>query len=171
MLSFEAFKFAIGLLEKHGICYYVFGGLALDGLRGSWTRDHGDLDIYIVEQDLERFCDVMGSAGYPCTKRESMYFIDKDPLKMGIVILSQDEAHYISKGNKTLAYYPKPVFSEVGYGRIRDVAFRVAPNEVLAFEAQHSRFPEDKEFGMRLPCDPVLFGQIRSTVLRASRHQ
>jgi hypothetical protein len=169
MLSTGALKFAVDLLEEHRIHYYVFGGFALDGLRGAITRQHADLDIYVLEDDLQKFCKVMESAGYPCIKRENMYFIDKEPLKIGIVVLSKDTENYVSRGNKTLAFYPKPIFSKVAHGRIKDITFRVAPNEVLAFEAQHSRFSKDKNFGTTLPCNTQSFSSIQSHTLRASR--
>jgi hypothetical protein len=169
MLSTDALKFTVDLLEEHHIHYYVFGGFALDGLRGAVTRPHDDLDIYVLEDDLEKFCKVMESAGYPCIKRENMYFIDKEPLKIGIVVLCKDAENYISRGNKTLAFYPALMFSKEAHGRIKDIVFRIAPNEVLAFEAQHSRFSEDKNFGTKLSHNTQLFNNIQSHTLRASR--
>jgi hypothetical protein len=41
-----------GVLAKHGIPYWLFGGWAVDFHAGSVTRSHDDLDIAVWSKDL-----------------------------------------------------------------------------------------------------------------------
>ena len=111
----------------------------------------------------------MNSNRYPCIKRENMYFIDRDALKVGIVILTKEKNTCIAYGNKTLEIYPSKIFTKEQYGKINGIKFRIVPNEVLAFESQYSKYPEDRRFGINLPYNKALFNQIEHTVLRSSR--
>jgi phosphorylcholine metabolism protein LicD len=173
MFTFTNLKSIISLLEKNKINYYVFGGIALDGLRGSITREHSDLDLFIYEDDLEKFFEVMKSKKYTFTKRENMYFLDetnknnKNNLKIGVLALTKEKNNYIVNGNKTLEVYPAEIFSKENQGEINKLKFSLAPNEVLAFESQYSKHPDDKKLGTELPCDKILFKKIKYTALRA----
>lgn len=38
-------------LEKESVEYFVIGGIAVDGLKGDFHRDHGDVDLLVWEKD------------------------------------------------------------------------------------------------------------------------
>lgn len=61
MTSFEQFKEIITLCKNNKIKYWVFGGYALEGIRGKVTRKHGDVDVYIHTQDVQRFLGLFNS--------------------------------------------------------------------------------------------------------------
>ncbi len=166
MLLFKDLKSIILLLEKNKITYYVFGGIALEGLRETMSREHGDLDLYIKDKDLEKFCKIMSAKKYSCKKRERMYFFEKNMIKIGVVILTKEKRAYISNGNKTRAIYPEKIFATKNYGKINKIIFCIAPNEVLAFESKYSRYPEDKKYGTKLPKNKILFKKIKYEILR-----
>ncbi len=166
MVNFNLFKKTISLLEKHKISFWVFGGFALDGLRGKITREHGDIDIYVKENDISKLETLFPPEKYIFYKKEKMYYIKSQELKIGIVPLSKEGDTVTAHGNKTLARYPKEMFSMSIYGAINSFKFKIVPREVLFLESQYSRFESDKSFGQNIQIDKKLFNKIRTTKIR-----
>lgn len=52
------------LLAQARIPHWLFGGWAVDFHVGRITRDHGDIEFFIWEQDGSRAADLMEAAGY-----------------------------------------------------------------------------------------------------------
>jgi hypothetical protein len=169
MTSLQSLKKYLNLLENRNFAYWVFGGYALDGLRGKITREHGDIDIYLAEKDINEFISFMNALEYPLVQRENMYFLDVDNLSIGVVILREEEYQFVALGNKTQAYYPKELFNNTHSGSIDDVEFPIVPNEILKLESEFSRYEKDREFGMNLVVNNDLYSQIKIIKIRDSR--
>jgi phosphorylcholine metabolism protein LicD len=147
MIDLKLFKEFLKLLEDNKIEYWIFGGMALDGLRGKLSRPHEDIDIYIYYRDSKKLLD-LASKKYECYKKGNMYLIKKDGLKIDIILLAKNESNYISYGNRAIAYYPKELFQDTIRVKIQDTNFRIAPIEVLVFESKYSKDKFDKKFGL-----------------------
>jgi Aminoglycoside-2''-adenylyltransferase len=59
-----------GVLAKHKIPYWLFGGWAVDFHAGSVTRSHDDLDIAVWPNDYERIAELLASDGWQHTPEE-----------------------------------------------------------------------------------------------------
>ena len=165
MITLDTFRKTIDLLKENDLQYWVFGGFALDGLRGRLTREHSDIDIYLNEKDLAALTDSFGP-GYKVYKRENMYFVESTELKLGIVLLTAEGDQIIVHGNKTLAKYPKELFARDNFANIDDVRFRIAPNEALVLESQFSKHESDKVFAKQIHCNKQLYDRIETVRLR-----
>jgi hypothetical protein len=166
MVSFNTFKKNIELLEKNKIKYWVFGGFALDGVRGELTREHSDIDIYLFSEDLNKLLSLFNSDSYKCFKRESMHFIESDDLKIGVVLLTKENNKMIANGNKTLVKFPCGIFKNKSIAAIDNFTFQIAPNEVLAIDSKYSINNSDRTFGAGLKYDEFLFNQIKIIKIR-----
>jgi lincosamide nucleotidyltransferase A/C/D/E len=54
----------LGLMEASSIGVCLDGGWGIDALLGEQTREHGDLDIIVRDEDVTRLVAVTGAAGY-----------------------------------------------------------------------------------------------------------
>ncbi len=54
----------LDLLPQAGISVWLDGGWGVDALLGEQTRPHNDLDIVLKCEDVARFMQVMGDAGF-----------------------------------------------------------------------------------------------------------
>ena len=59
-----------GVLGKHKIPYWLFGGWAVDFHAGSVTRSHDDLDIAVWSKDHERIAELLATDGWQHTPQE-----------------------------------------------------------------------------------------------------
>jgi phosphorylcholine metabolism protein LicD len=166
MIDFYNFKNTIELLEKNNIRFWVFGGFALDGMRGKITREHGDIDIYLDSDDLTKLKNIFSSKEYNFYKREKMYFVESSELKLGIVILTKENDLIIANGNKTIAKYPKEFFSKNTNVSIDSFTFRIVPFEILFLESNFSRFEKDKLFGQKIKINQKLYNKIETMKIR-----
>jgi phosphorylcholine metabolism protein LicD len=166
MINFDAFKDTIKLLEKNKVQYWVFGGFALDGLRGKITREHNDIDIYLHSDDLSKLKQLSNSKRYRFYKRENMYFIESTELKLGVVILTEEDNLIVAHGNKTLAKYPKEIFSKDMLVSIGTLQFRIVPLEILYLESKFSKFETDKTYGRTIKINKKLFNKIKTIKIR-----
>lgn len=151
------------MLKRNKIEYWVFGGFALDGIRGKITRNHEDIDIYLHSTDLDKLIDLFNSENHKFYKREEMYFVESAGLKLEIVILTDEKDMIIANGNHTRVRYPKEMFSKDNDVSIDGFAFRIVPNEVLVLESEFSISKEDKGYGAGLEYDKKLFNKIQTT--------
>ncbi len=166
MVSFSTFQDTIELFRKNEIRFWVFGGFALDGIRGKITREHSDIDIYLVSDDLDKVLVLFQSDDYSCYKREVMYFIESADLKIGIIVLTEEDDKIIAHGNKTLVKFPKDIFLHDNTVSLNNMSFRIVPNEAIALDSKFSTHASDKSFGTKLKYDSALFRQIEIIKMR-----
>jgi phosphorylcholine metabolism protein LicD len=161
MFTFSSLKRLIILLKKNNIRYWIFGGIALEGLRGMITRKHDDIDIYIHKKDLKRFLNILYSKSHAIIKRKKMYFVKDKKLSLGIIVMTEDKRYYVSNGNKTYAKYPKTIFKKDKIANIKGTEFRIVPIEILVFETKYSDHKSDRLFASRLRYDKDLLKKIK----------
>ncbi len=162
----KSFKNVIKTFNNNDIHYWVYGGIALDGIREKISREHDDLDIYLHTIDFEKTLEILCAEKYSCFNKGNMYLATKDDIKIDIVLLSEDSSQYVVKGNKTIARYPRNMFFTKKTASIEEITFSIVPNEVLVFESSHSIHEQDKEFGSKLLYNKELFDQIKSTSIK-----
>lgn len=53
------FKILLPRLEKEGINYWVYGGVAIAGVRGNFYRYNRDIDIFVLDKDYKKAIDII----------------------------------------------------------------------------------------------------------------
>ncbi|MEK6833620.1 MAG: hypothetical protein AABY32_06260 [Nanoarchaeota archaeon] len=48
------FKILIPNIEKSGLSYWVYGGVAIAGVKGNFYRVNADIDIFVLEKDYKK---------------------------------------------------------------------------------------------------------------------
>lgn len=64
MFQLELLQKLVQSCDASDIEIYVLGGYGLDGLYGSLTRDHGDMDILVGDNKLEDFRSLLEKMGF-----------------------------------------------------------------------------------------------------------
>lgn len=47
------FKSVLPVLTEAGICYWVYGGVAIAGINGAYLRPNPDVDVFVVNDDYD----------------------------------------------------------------------------------------------------------------------
>lgn len=53
------FETILPSLENTGINYWVYGGVAIAGLKGEWLRPNDDVDVFVFEKDFEKISRIL----------------------------------------------------------------------------------------------------------------
>lgn len=157
----ETFKTIISLLEENNLYYGVFGGFAFDGIRKQITREHSDIDIYLKYDDLDNLKKLFIGDHYTFYEKDKMHYIESEGLKIGMVLITEDDDYIIAHGSNTVVQFPKEIWKDKNIMMIDDISFNCVPNEALVFDSQFSKYTEDKELGLRLEYDRDLYSRIR----------
>jgi lincosamide nucleotidyltransferase A/C/D/E len=63
-MSVEQAKAVYDLLDQNGVRCWVMGGWGVDALLGCVTREHKDLDLLVLIEDLPRYADLVRRHGF-----------------------------------------------------------------------------------------------------------
>ncbi len=155
VFALEKFKWFIENIKKEGIKYYVFGGFAIDGLRGSLIRDHNDLDILIFDEDKASFIRFLNSLGLKgkWSVNNKIYSAANPQLNLEVLFLGQDGDFVKLDGEKAEHKIPKELFKRSNKGKIKDFEFSIMPREWLIESIIYCDHKEDREFLLKLVKD------------------
>jgi hypothetical protein len=84
----------LGLLEQHGIDYWLFGGWAVDFHAGSITRAHDDLDVAVWLNDHDRIAALLAADGWKQAREagEDGYTgYERGGVRLELAFLARDE--------------------------------------------------------------------------------
>jgi hypothetical protein len=84
-----------GVLAKHKIPYWLFGGWAVDFHAGSVTRSHDDLDIAVWSKDHERIAELLTTDGWQQTPDEGedgYTAYTRGAVRLELAFLARDQA-------------------------------------------------------------------------------
>jgi hypothetical protein len=84
----------LGLLEQHGIDYWLFGGWAVDFHAGSITRAHDDLDLAVWSNDHDRIAALLAADGWKHAREagEDGYTgYERGGVRLELAFLARDE--------------------------------------------------------------------------------
>lgn len=154
------------LIAKTNLNYFVFGGVGLDGLRGKWTREHKDIDMYFFEEDFDKLVEFIKKNNYKifrkslksgkCTKFE----IHGKNLVVDVLVIKKEGDFRVLIGTVGDCKIPNEIFKNPGVGKLEGVSFRTVPNEIFVFEMGYSKSREDKNEGTSLKCNKELLSKI-----------
>lgn len=162
LTTIEKLKELTECLEKNKINYSVFAGFAFDGLRGKITRNHRDIDILVLKKDFDKIKKILESLDYDYEIiNERLRATRKDGAKVDLEMVSIQRNEIIISGKYKLTKIPLELFKKAQKGRIGNLAFNVASNEILKLFLQYDQKGNDKEFLEKMPIDNVLFNKIK----------
>jgi hypothetical protein len=140
--------------------YYVAGGVALDALRGETTRQHAHVDVMLASIAIDPFAQYAEENGYEVTPTGSLLTAVKEQGVVRIWPLLQIVDDYVSVRDTKSVHYPREAFMRTNFKRAEGLLLRLAPNEVLAYDGQFSKYAQDKGFAINLPVDKTLYEKI-----------
>lgn len=153
-MSPDKIKEFLESLEKKKVHYIVIAGVGLDGKRGHLTRPHNDLDVLCAKNDLLKVNQVLEKLGYSGKRYNDLYKVFDNyggKVDIGLVTFEKNEA--VTYGRIAITRFPKQLFEHPQRGRIDDVEFNVAPNELLRTWGAYSQKGTDAEYSASLPVD------------------
>lgn len=77
-LQLAALRDIAHALDESGIVFWLFGGWAVDFAVGKVTRQHDDIDLVLLEDDLDRAIDCLCGRGYTRTSSRQAHQTNLD---------------------------------------------------------------------------------------------
>jgi hypothetical protein len=150
----------VGICETHGFTYWVVGGFAVDAKRGAISREHGDIDVCLLERDLGKAQRAFFQSHFRVTRQGLKYVFYKDQIKIDVFPLFDRGECYERKREWFEAKYPKAMFDAAQVASLNGVQIRIPSNEGLRYYASKSNHKGDKEFVGTLPYSEELYAKI-----------
>jgi Aminoglycoside-2''-adenylyltransferase len=149
-----------GVLAKHKIPYWLFGGWAVDFHAGSVTRSHDDLDIAVWSKDYERIAELLATDGWQHTPGEGedgYTAYTRGTVRLEVAFLARDQGGTIyTPLREGQASWPEGAF-EGDVAELAGVRARVIT--LAALKAEKS---QDRD-------DPVVAAKDRADIATLSR--
>lgn len=158
---FNILKKAVKICEKESIKYWVVGGFAVDGKKGYFSRDHGDVDLCIHQHDMKKCLTVFYKNNFRITREGLKYVFYKNKVKVDIFELFLNENYYERKREWFKAKYPKEMFDNFQIVGLDNFKFRIPSNEGLRYYGSKTKHHEDTEFTNNLPFNKSIFSKIK----------
>ncbi|PIZ55641.1 hypothetical protein COY23_04530 [bacterium (Candidatus Torokbacteria) CG_4_10_14_0_2_um_filter_35_8] len=142
------------MLDKEGVDIWIGGGFAVDALaKGRVTREHDDIDGWVLEKDISKVEEMLSKEGYKITKEGSKLsvkapegiFLDLHPLKEK----SATELEEQVVGDEASIIYPKEDFSREPVP-LEDIQIRTISPKTLYELAKHEEQREKGEYHAKL---------------------
>ena len=166
MINYNETKKFLKLIAKTDLNYFISGGVGLDGLRGKWTREHLDIDVYLFEEDFDKLIEFVKKNNYRifrvsissgiCSKLK----IQGRGIMADVLVIKKEGNFRILIGTNGDCKIPNEIFKKHDIGKLEEVSFKLVPNEIFVSEMEYSKFPEDKKEGTSLKCDKELLKKI-----------
>ncbi len=161
LVTLPKLKELLSAFEKANVAYMVIAGFGLDGLRGHQTRPHQDVDIICLKKDAEKIEKVSTDLGYAGEWFQDLYKIKrKDGSKADLPMATEEGDEFVIYGNLAITRFHKSLFKPQT-GKIDDLKFKIAPNELLKTYALHATKGEDKAYADTIQVDEKLIKKIR----------
>jgi hypothetical protein len=160
LVTLPKIKELLGAFEKANVNYMVIAGFGLDGLRGHQTRPHQDVDILCLKKDAKKIEKVTSDLGYEGEWFQDLYKIKrKDGSKADLAMATAEGDELVTYGRIAITRFPQSLFKPQT-GKIEDLEFKIAPNELLKTYALHATKGEDKAYADTIPVDSKLIKKI-----------
>lgn len=154
------FKNTIKICIDENINYWVVGGFAVDAKKGFISREHGDIDLCIHQNDIQRCLKSFYKHGYKITREGLKFVFYKSNVKIDIFELFENGNYYTRKREWFNAKYPKEMFDNFQMLKLEGIKFKIPSNEGLRYYGKKTRHQEDTNFINSLPFDENIFSKI-----------
>lgn len=151
----------IDKVERNNLTYYIFGGIALDAMRGRLTREHGDIDIVAPLGQKDLFLGLLYSEDFEVDWRSGEFYrASRNGFSVDVLFYNKEEDMIVVDGAKAKYSVPKELFERVNKGKINGKEFNLASLEYLFGTLYCYDHEADREFLMGLK-DNVNIEEIR----------
>ena len=157
---FEILKEAIDICEINKIQYWVVGGYAIDAKKGFLSRKHGDIDLCIYQNDMEKSLKIFYENNFKITREGLKYVFYKSDIKIDIFELFSNGDFYERRREWFNAKYPKEMFDNILIFELEKLKLRIPSNEGLRYYGSKTTHSEDTTFTNNLPYDKDIFSKI-----------
>lgn len=133
MICQNSLKQLIESMECADIQYYVYGGLAVEGLRGQISRDHGDVDIIAPLSERDLVVEVLTSSRFEgsFSLGGTRYKATNGKLSADILFFTEEPNMVRVFGVKAEQLIPADILAKSQTVILGDVHFRSVPLECL----------------------------------------
>jgi hypothetical protein len=150
-----------GVLGKHKIPYWLFGGWAVDFHAGSVTRSHDDLDIAVWSKDYERIAELLATDGWQHTPEESedgYTAYTRCPVRVELAFLARDQEGTIyTPLREGRASWPEAAFE----GDVAELAgVRACVITLAALKAEKSQDRDDPVVAAKDSADMAILSRV-----------
>lgn len=174
-MELESVKKVIKGLQQANIGFFVYGGWALEGIRGQQTRTHDDLDVCIWDKDWLKVREHFKDQGYhlefsayrqEITHRFSDVHVDMLRMRRATRGVTHERRYWAPvpriarQGEKGITFYPEEAFKEKRVGGLDGLVFPILSHEALQYDANHYDHAADVKFAQDLTVDPEVMRQI-----------
>lgn len=112
--------------------YYVFGGIAVDLLRGSLTRDHGDVDLIVNIKNKESLIKFLEFRRFKINKIEKEFYrFEKKDFQLDIIFFEEKNGFVILNTKTALIKIPVYFFINEIFGNLEELKIKIVPKEFL----------------------------------------
>ncbi len=169
-VTLRILKKIISSFELNKIKYIVIAGFGLDGKRSFLTRPHQDLDILCLKKDLKKIEKILKKLNYSGEKHNNLYKVyggDGGKIDLGMLEIEGD--YVVSYGRIAITKFPKELFLNPQIGKINNLEFNIAPNEILKTWGKHSKKGDDANYSKSLKTDEKLMRKIKRVLRETSK--
>lgn len=165
MITGEDVLWALGLMRRAGLHFWVDGGWGVDALLGEQTREHDDLDIALASQDFAQFVTILAPEGFREACRDGPFnpvFAGPGGRRIDVHLVDTGTETTDERGRRVYGGegLPYPVEAFAGTGEIVGVPVPCCTAEFQI--SSHTGYPIDendvrdvlalgKRFGIALP--------------------
>jgi hypothetical protein len=161
-VTLEILKEFVSALNKENIKYTIIAGFGLDGKRGFQTRPHQDLDVLCLKTDLVKIENIIKKLNYSGKRFNDLYKLNrKDGSKIDLGLLTIEFSEAVSYGRIAITRFPKILFEKPQKGKIENLEFNIAPNELLKIWGKDSKKGNDSHFSYSLEANEKLLKKIK----------
>lgn len=143
----EELKELLSKLKDKGIRYFVFGGMAVEALRGKITREHGDIDLLIFENQKEDYKKALSELNFTgaFSEKGGLYRATRNNLQVDALFMQKREKDFFINGDKEEVSLPLELFDIPCVGEIEGFELSLEPLDFLFWALPFYDKEEDRE--------------------------
>jgi|APSaa5957512622_1039677.scaffolds.fasta_scaffold40538_2 hypothetical protein len=129
------------------INYYVFGGIALDSIKGYLTREHDDVDLIVDLSNKNLLIERLKQKGFVVEiDEEGLIKLKKRNFKVDILVFFKKSNKIFIDGRRAKIEIPFDFFKEENIGQVGDLKFKIVPKEFLVRTILYYNNEKDRMF-------------------------
>lgn len=141
----------------------IIAGFAIDGKKGFISREHEDIDVLCAKEDKRKVEELIIGLEYNKEKYNDLYKLkNKKGVKdVDLCLVSEEGDFAVTYGKIAITKFPKKLFDNPQIGRLGDLKFKIAQNELLKTWGQYSKKEDDVCYVKRLKADEKIMKKIK----------
>ncbi len=144
---YSQIKEVIKIFDYNKIDYWIFGGIAVECLRGRLTREHDDIDVLVQSQDRDKLVNILSNREFNIEyKSENFYRAIDEDFQIDILFSEQKGDLVVVDGLKAKVEIPQEFFYKSLFRNLDNLRLRIAPLEFILRTLLYYDVEEDRYF-------------------------